>query len=140
MGYTHYWQALRNVKPAEWRQIVAATTAIIELAERAGIPIRGPEGRWQADKDRISLNGDAGDAHEPFNLTRDIRHGGSNFCKTACKPYDIVVVAILCSLNKLAPGAFTMSSDGTAEEWQDGLDLARRAGVTGVTIPATIRV
>jgi len=72
-----------------------------------------------------ALNGPVGDGHESFVLSED--RSDFEFCKTAAKPYDVVVTAILICAQCRAPEVFSYSSDGTKQEWQPGLELARRA-------------
>ena len=71
----------------------------------------------------IRFNGKGEEGHETFMLTPDSQE--FNFCKTAQKPYDIVVVAILCLLAHHTSGV-TVSSDGGISDWTDGLALAQR--------------
>ena len=60
---------------------------------------------------------------------------GFNFCKTAAKPYDLVVTAILVLAEHFSEGHFKVSSDGDPEDWAEGLALAREV-VPGVELPA----
>jgi hypothetical protein len=46
--------------------------------------------------------------HETFSIERAIE---SEFCKTARKPYDLLVVATLIAASQMLPG-FTFASDG----------------------------
>jgi hypothetical protein len=48
------------------------------------------------------------------------------FCKTARKPYDKFVTAILIIADNIAPGAIVITSDGDAGDWQDGLDIGHQ--------------
>ena len=70
----------------------------------------------------IQFNGIGGDGHETMYVTRT--GGRFNFCKTACKPYDTTVVALLCLMNHYAPGVWDISSDGNKLDWLEGLTLA----------------
>ena len=54
----------------------------------------------------IMLNGAPDDDFEPFHLDSD---GGSmEFCKTARRPYDVVVTAILLRASQVAKQAFSV--------------------------------
>ncbi len=66
-------------------------------------------------------------------ITKD--HDDSfNFCKTARKPYDEIVTAILAVVDKLAPGALEIGSDGDESDWEEGLALAKKAGYGSVKV------
>lgn len=77
----------------------------------------------------IEVNGKGDDAHEMFSLREHFRQNLENdfipFCKTARKPYDTVVVACLALLKYRLGDAITISSDGDAGDWWDGVVLAR---------------
>lgn len=125
MGYTHYWtvkEPLDNILFAAWsedvRQIILASE----------IPIRGGNGEGEPtlDSDYASLNGDAatGDDYETFSV--DVAAEGFDFCKTAQKPYDVVVTASLVALADRFPEV-EVTSDGGVDEWQPGVRLFERA-------------
>jgi hypothetical protein len=127
MGYTHYHPQNRDYTTEEWASLTEAARAIIAtsavpLAREYDEPGTPPE----IDGDRIMLNGIGDDGHETFILRR-IRSGEFEFTKTAAKPYDEVVTAILATSHTLAPDALRISSDGNAADWDDGVALARRA-------------
>jgi hypothetical protein len=119
MGYTHYWtfkkqpdQEAYNKALEDCREIVKATPVPLEL---------------QLDESGVFFNGVGENAHETFILspvpnldsrTPELR--GFNFCKTAQKPYDIVVTACLCVLKARLGDSVSVSSDGDPEEWEEG--------------------
>ena len=76
----------------------------------------------------LSFNGDTAFddlAHETCYIER---HGrGYHFCKTARKPCDLLVCAVLLVLGEIAPAAFDIRSDGgmRGEEWQPARDFLR---------------
>ena len=72
----------------------------------------------------IQFNGYAEDGYEYMVLKKNDTIGAFNFCKTARKPYDGDVVALLCIAHHHAPGALSISSDGSMEEWKPGMDFA----------------
>jgi hypothetical protein len=92
----------------------------------------------------IRFNGIGSNGHETFHLPKTMEPGHpstgkkyrSNFCKTARKPYDAVVCAILLSMHKHAPGAWDIASDGDLhdEEWLAGVELFRQATNAGEDI------
>lgn len=129
MGYSHYFENKKDCPPEDWEKITDAfkrlqAAAIInndplliqEKSDSASAPGVDDTGIW--------FNGIEDDGHETFHLTR-VGSGRFNCCKTALKPYDRVVVAVLCLANFFAPGVWDIGSDGADYEWQDGLALAR---------------
>ena len=50
-----------------------------------------------------------------------------NFCKTAYKPYDAVVTAILIRAKVIYGDSVQIRSDGDWSEWQSGRDLHEKA-------------
>ncbi len=124
IGYTHYHSQTRNFTDTEWSQLcilaksLLATTKILHGPNGTGDPI--------VDDTEISLNGDVSQDHdhESFVICKK-KYENFSFCKTAHKPYDEFVVAILCIVNTVAPGALDISSDGSARDWAAGLTLAK---------------
>lgn len=138
MGYTHYWHQKRDFKVAEWKAITDNTTALLASNNLPPLLYEADSNELPlVDKDTIRFNGKLDDGHETFILTRkrrapydyetaeDARGGSFDFCKTARKPYDAAVVAVLLFAAHAAPGAISLSSDGDLEDWGDGLSLAR---------------
>jgi hypothetical protein len=86
--------------------------------------IRGSngKGRPEISQDFICFNGNwcPGEnlGHEAFVLARCGE--GFQFCKTERKPYDLLVCAVLLCVTEIAPGAFSIASDGDmrGEEWR----------------------
>jgi hypothetical protein len=124
IGYTHYFPQQRNFTTKEWIQLrdvvrsLIATTKV-PLAYEADEPKRKP----LIDNDMIRFNGVGEDGHETFVIYR-FNDNSYNLCKTAQKPYDVIVTAILTLANTLAPGALKISSDGRPEDWAAGVKLA----------------
>jgi len=81
----------------------------------------------------IRFNGKDDEGHETFMLTPD--PSDFNFCKTAQKPYDLVVVAILCLLAHRTDTG--VSSDGDRSDWAEGLKLAQRVA-PDCQMPSTV--
>lgn len=140
MGYTHYWQQMRDATPLEWTQIQFMVARIVEKTA-VRIDIEG------TTDDQICLNGAGGDEyeHETFGLYRirqpkrdweDADRQGWDFCKTARKPYDEVATAILIVLHSEIPGYLDhISSDGYAHDWGPGRALAATAFGRTYNIP-----
>lgn len=151
MGYTHYWEQKRHFTIAEWKVICDDVATILKEATAQGIALADGLGEPGTSpvitKKDIRFNGVGDDSHETFYIERRIRKPdyegrtpGFDFCKTAQKPYDPVVVAVLCYLATITrkddpktgepifgTEAYSVSSDGDCSEWLSGLDLARKA-------------
>ena len=150
MGYTHYWTQTRDFTPEEFGDIAASVRKIIETATgREGthnysdsmpvqpLKICGGDGTGEPilSKEKIAFNGEGPNMdHETFYLEpkRELPYEGARpdqigwaFCKTAQKPYDVVVVACLTMLAQ--DYDFSVSSDGDAEDWHRGGQLAEEA-------------
>lgn len=131
MGYTHYFDAKRNTPNSEWElafpQIVADAKLIVAAAASHGIKIAGGQGDGEPTigPDYIWLNGEGDESHETFVLKRGQVESWDTFCKTARKPYDAVVCAILIRAATHAPNSFAVQSDGRwdNEEWQTARKL-----------------
>ena len=126
MGYTHYFEAKRSFTDAEWVSLCAATTTIIAASPAKIVGENDdPSSAPEIGDELIAFNGPGDDGHETFWLPK--LKSGFQFCKTARKPYDVVVVAILCAAQALAPGALRIASDGGSDGMVAGLELARLA-------------
>jgi len=147
MGYTHYWRQLRSFSAAEWQQMSAEIQTILDHAEhRYGIRLCNGAGdrgtKPEFFPSVIMFNGSGDEAHETFLIdqarpkTEAWQEAvGSGFCKTARKPYDTAVTAVLCYLsafhllgdeNECKP-LYSISSDGAGRNFMAGLELARQA-------------
>lgn len=133
MGYTHYWridraadQELYEKALNDCRKIVQACEEEYNLCNWAGDADTRPD-----YNDGLSFNGCEDDSHETFSLPAKACDSNWDFCKTARKPYDEVVVACLATLFEY--DVASMSSDGYPSELTDGVDLASE--VLGRTIP-----
>ena len=57
--------------------------------------------------------------------------GDFNFCKTARKPYDLLVCACLIAAKKELN--YEVHSDGKKEDWQPAIDFYNKVTGSGVT-------
>jgi len=91
------------------------------------------------DDDIIRFNGVEDDGHETFILTRTKRakydyesqeeydvDGAFDFCKTARKPYDVLVTSSLLAAMRIANGAWVVGSDGDEYDWEKGIALVTK--------------
>ena len=114
---------------------------ICDYANANGIRIRNGHGEGEPEFTEFyfSINGDASAftsdgrdlAHETFYWAgiptqsewRKDEPDFFDFCKTAQKPYDAVVTAILIRAKTIYGSCVRISSDGDWQEWQAGRDL-----------------
>jgi hypothetical protein len=82
------------------------------------------EGKPIFNESEVWFNGDRAQNldHETFNI--HWRCSETSFCKTARKPYDLLVCFALLTFAEILSEAFTFSSDGTVadDEWQKGVE------------------
>lgn len=110
MGYTHYWRKVNKFTP----DFVTRVQTLITH----GIEAKVLEPQSSVSMTKISLNGI--EDHEDFWVESEKE--GFAFCKTARKPYDEYVVAILL-LGNNEEMIKNISSDGDMEDWEDGVHL-----------------
>jgi len=138
MGYTHYYSFVpaspefRSAFP----QLLADTRQILDDLTAKGVPTAGPMGDGQPmlTANVIAFNGvGPEDDYESFALETGqdpsiARHAPDGqtfvwtFCKTARRPYDLAVAAVLLRAKQLAPRHVALSSDG---RWNDEWLAAR---------------
>jgi len=124
MGYTHYWTA-KPVEQDDWDALVegarrAAALSSVKIALESDEPKIGPY--FGDNTIRFNGIGEEG-GHETFLIERE--GSGWDFCKTARKPYDVIVVAILAYAHAVL--GWEVSSDGSSADWRSGIALAKQA-------------
>lgn len=148
MGYTHYWEYNpEKIESTETlrRKFKAASSQVkkfakfIELQDLCKIRGGFGEGKPVFNESEIWFNGDASADldHETFSL-RWHEPSKTNpcdwFCKTAQKPYDLLVCfALLTLTEKFGRSVFSFSSDGDKEDWKEAINLYET--FTGKTAP-----
>jgi len=136
MGYTHYFTQNRSITDSEWALLCTNIREVINAVSDS-IPVQfeyDTNEPAMLDDHMIRFNGVEDDGHETFILERE--GAGFSFCKTARKPYDTVVTASLLIAQKVAPGAWDVSSDGDSDDWH-GLELATQ--VIGLNFAAEFK-
>ena len=123
MGYTHYWKH-RGFTDSQWNDLTSEADRIIRSS---AVPLAGGNGVKGTspviNEEKVCFNGVEDDSHETFILTK--RPQEFEFCKTALKPYDSVVVAIMQWAATVNPN-FDPSSDGDPGVFKfDGGDVIR---------------
>ena len=146
MGYTHYVE--RPVKNAGsaymFGKLALDAKKLCDYANANGIRIRNGEGLGEPEftEFNFSINGDAEGfsedgrdlAHETFywvGIPTHPKHREGEpeffcFCKTAYKPYDAVITAILIRAKVIYGSCVSISSDGNWQDWQAGRELYER--------------
>jgi len=148
MGYTHYFTfkaASRSQATAienKYQRAIEDCQRVIKryYAENGGLS--GYSAHTKIGQyGGINVNGKGDDGHETFVLrehfNENLANEGFNFCKTAQKPYDLVVVACLAILKHRLGDCVRVSSDGSAKDWTDGVNYARK--VTGLAVKNPIK-
>ncbi len=143
MGYTNYWDQHRDFTDQEWATMMKCADWVVQEADRRGVVLRGWDGtsvpKVTTSDIGFNGNGDTGDDYETFLLEKKQaekdnwtsqedynREGATVFCKTAKKPYDAVVVAMLVIAKTIAPNALDIRSDGGDEVFNLNIDPAVR--------------
>lgn len=114
MGYTHYMSKKRAFTDAEWKLFIKKARAILD--KHADILADGNgEGTKPVIKDTsLVFNGRGDDSHETCFIPKTAVE--FDFCKTARKPYDEVVVEIYKLVREvLGVNGVNISSDGGKE-------------------------
>jgi len=131
MGYTHYWHQRGDFSAVRWAEVTDDIRTILTFVEHEqGIPLAngasdgGTHPEFAATY--IAFNGLGDDGHETLAIDRTRTDGGSWICKTARKPYDLAVTAVLAYLSSVAETHY-VTSDGHGAEWLAGVEAVRQA-------------
>jgi hypothetical protein len=141
MGYTHYWKFEPN-KVQDTEQLrkkfkrasryIKRFVEFINTNKSDVYQICGGHGIGKPiiTETEVWFNGDASQGldHETFSIhwsRPNFMGEWSDFCKTARKPYDVVVCFSLLIFAEIFPEAFEYHSDGGMrdEEWQRAVEL-----------------
>lgn len=131
MGYTHYWKGYPGFGADSWGELARGVAEVYRLCAERGIALcyeyDEPKRMPYISLREINFNGPGEQGHETFCLDRDW-DGSWNCCKTARKPYDIAVTAILAYLSAMYYDYdLSVTSDGGPEDWAAGVALANEA-------------
>jgi hypothetical protein len=115
MGYTHYWKIHKEIPLQLFKKIQTAAIAFAELSDtHLDISLNTHPLHLY-----LSIEGIDKEAHESFYLTpMAVKF---DFCKTAMKPYDEVVVAVLNDAGRSE--FFEWWSDGDKQDHYKGINL-----------------
>lgn len=121
MGYTHYWQIAAVSQHS--KRFKVAVSEMAKVVRQSPVPLAGPmgTGKPQVSASKIAFNGVTPLDHETFVFPE-----ANGFCKTAQKPYDIVVTACLAIAKDVFGNEIEVSSDGNSSDWTAGIALASK--------------
>lgn len=139
MGYTHYWEALPTVTVQQWNDFCDDVQKLLEnphvkLCGWTGEAGTSPEVIKCLDnttKGQIAFNGHEDESHESFVL--NFFNSEWDFCKTARKRYDRIVVAVLTLAHHRL--GLQVNSDGGSSEWRPGIKYVNKVLNTNFTKP-----
>ena len=124
MGYTHYWRH-EKIEQETFDKIVNDFEKVIPAI---GVKLGNGYGEGEPimDQEIIVFNGDSSVDmdHESFVLECG-SPSSFNFCKTACKPYDIAVTACLVIAKNHLGDDIRVSSDGELKDWKSAIGLCQ---------------
>lgn len=130
MGYTHYWSKKQKTTQKQWDEFleicITLKNNLPKNTNSAGgyyldepLVIGGNNIDEEAifDEKMIFFNGQTSElGHETFCIENNKDTYDFEFCKTARKPYDLLVCACLIAGNKTL--GLNVSSDGNVEDWK----------------------
>lgn len=133
MGYTHYWTPKKSTKE-EFKKFSDTCKKLHKNLPKTSNTAGGyhsktelkifggsGEGKPQFTTKEVCFNGDEANNldHETFYI--GLTHNEWTFCKTARKPYDLLVCACLLAARDILK--FDVSSDGDFEDWKPAIDF-----------------
>jgi hypothetical protein len=146
MGYTHYWKLNNKGNEKNFKAAKADIKKILKAKINLLANAQGEKDTNPDTNTEILFNGIEKESHETFylpnklsdlvqpNYTSDPKSTFVfNFCKTARKKYDVIVVACLTVLKAHLLNDVEVSSDGDYEELECGHILAEE--VLGKKLP-----
>lgn len=153
MGYTHYWrfkkpsditarqlESLYQLAIRQCNRLIKSYNANLKLIDSKHPYRLSGYSVHSSQYGGINFNGTAELSHECFVLREHFNQNEAfNFCKTAQKPYDIMVTACLLLLKHYLGNAIEISSDGYKHNWTVGwLEIKNRLRLTTIRIPDSI--
>ena len=139
MGYTHYWTFVpaakgqtKQLEDKYQAAILECQKAVRKLAEwnrethgsslMSGFTAHCKPGEYGG----LKIGAAGGESGETFVLREHFNENElRDFCKTGRSSYDVAVTACLSILKYRLGDSIQVASDGGAQEWEDGLLLAR---------------
>lgn len=124
MGYIHYWTLSKNISEKDF---ALAIKDCEKICKESKIPIQyeyNDNDKPIFSENEIRFNGVEEDGHETFSI--HLGNKGFDFCKTACKPYDINVTCCLIVFKHYLKNNIKVNSDGNLEDWQSAIALCQK--------------
>lgn len=127
MGYSHYWSRPLNLNKETFKLFVQDCNKIfahcqnnlnIKLADAMGDEGTEPE----ACEEGVFFNGSGDGSYEGVCIEQEQTEAAFDFCKTALRPYDVAVTAVLIALKHHFPEC-KITSDGDNNDWDEGRRL-----------------
>lgn len=138
MGYTHYYLPLTKPTKGQWNEFLTVCKKLYknlpEKINTAGgcyenetLTISGwnGQGKPKFNKKEVRFNGSNELGHETFSIYFHTPVKNFNFCKTARKPYDLLVVACLIAAYQYLDYRFSsdgFNDDETCDDLQPAID------------------
>ena len=128
MGYTHYWEFKSNPKDVKDgdKKFKKSVELLKKCLKDVSVKLAGGNGTGEPvfTDTKVCFNGvdDDDDAYETCYLALDNADYKFDFCKTARKPYDVVVCLTLLCFKNFFGEDFKYSSDGNMDD--EGWSLA----------------
>jgi len=148
MGYMHYARRAESLPQDKFKRFAEDVRKVIAFASRAAFPVSvcfeydQPNDPPEITEEVVRFNGKGLDGHETFYFPREEsladyereeyenrdptdKLKGKTFssCKTARKPYDVVVTAALIIAKHHFGDDVIISSDGSNSDWINGRAL-----------------
>jgi len=136
LGYTHYHPRAAKLDAQKFSKFSRDCKLLKRAAEAQGVKVR-----FEYDvprpavfsEDVVRFNGINDDGHETFYLPLETHDGSPYdgrifaFCKTARKPYDLLVTACLIMAKHHFGKDVCVTSDGEQSDWDAGRGLCLSA-------------
>ena len=152
MSYTHYFEITKKPHQGFWAELMFDVEKLFmnlptseELSQLDydvvhGRLLHGPMGDKKpiCNTQRISFNGNAAEEmdHETFTL---LPKKMDDYCKTARKPYDFAVCAVLIIAYNHLPDIVLVTSDGDTDDWNPVLNWVHQYVLPDAILPPGIK-
>ena len=154
MGYTHYWSfkaipkgkigAVEKLYQQAIRDINRACLAYQKQFESGDFRRLSGYSAYTNKYGGVKINGSREYSHEDFVLREHYNQNREScyfgFCKTAEKPYDVVITAALSILKYRLGDLVDVSSDGRPMQWNAGVLLASSVLKRKIKNPIMVRI
>ena len=146
MGYTHYFYTKPTLDAGQFKLLAKDVKKLLKGDDNIlCFEYDKPKQKPQVTDELIRFNGKLEDGHETFYLSRitPVSDYCSNkemafaFCKTAHKPYDVYVTAVLILAKNRLGSDIRVSSDGQLVDWNAGQQLVEKVFNCELTLAMT---